>query len=377
ELKKFECIRDVQDEKEVREFISRTFLENVEDEKDRSVLKHLSVLKDGFDYNILRAVFRELNDERYEWEDGKLLREFLSQLMPHIISSTDDRKFNFSHDMVKEAVYSQIEEKNVKEIREKILKILMEREKKTSIDEKNLFVYEETLYQAEELMKVEGEKKELLRVALESSGMLSSYGYHKGIPFMPYEYGKKALNYAEKLEEWLHALLMIEHILYYAKDVLIPEEEARTFYNKLDELYKKALKVDEQKARYYYSFAMRSWAVYALSALHNFEEADSALEKAFKEIGEKDSRLIEDELLWFDAYSALLDVKSDLLRAIGHYEKALKVIEEREKLLEHYKDEITKRWGEKSYYMDKSVVMNGLGALTLCTSKSEDDLKKA
>ncbi|MGC9015130.1 MAG: NB-ARC domain-containing protein, partial [Thermoproteota archaeon] len=201
ELKNFGSIRDVQDEDEVREFISRTFLENVKDEKDRSVLKHLSVLKDGFDYNILRAVFRELNDKRYKWEDGKLLREFLSQLMPHIISSADDRKFNFSHDMVKEAVYSQIE--NVKEVRERILKILIEREKKTPIDEENLFVYEETLYQAEELMKVGGEKKELLGIAHESSGMLSDYGYYKGIPLMSYEYGKKALNYAEKLEEWL------------------------------------------------------------------------------------------------------------------------------------------------------------------------------
>ncbi len=369
ELKKFGCIRDVQDEDEVREFISRTFLENVEDEKDRSVLKHLSVLKDGFDYDILRAVFRKLNDKRYEWEDGKLRREFLSQLMPHIISSTDDRKFNFSHDVVKEAVYSQI--KNDKEVREKILKILMERtiKKEIPIDEKNLFVYEETLYQAEELMKVGGEEKELLGIALESSGTLSDYGYHKGIPLMSYEYGKKALNYAEKLKDWLYALIMIGCVLRYAGDLLILEEEARTFYNKLDELYKKALKVDEQKAKYYYSCAMRSWAFYAGYTLYNFEEAVSALKKAFEEI--------EDELLWFNAYSALLEIKLDLLKDIKRYEEALKVLEESEELLEHYKDEIIKRWGEKSYYMGKSVVMNRLGALTLYTSESEDDLKKA
>jgi tetratricopeptide (TPR) repeat protein len=381
ELKKFECIRDVQDEKEVREFISRTFLENVKGKKDRSVLKHLSVLKDGFDYDILRAVFRKLNDKRYEWEDGKLRREFLSQLMPHIISSADDRKFNFSHDMVKEAVYSQIE--NVKEVRERILKILIERiiietiKKETPINEKNLFVYEETLYQAEELMKVGGEKKELLSIAFGSSGELSKYGYDKGIPLMSYEYGKKALNYAEKLEEWLYALLMIERTLRYAKDVLIPEKEARTFYNKLDELYEKALKVDEQEARYIYSFAMRNWAVYAWHTLGNFEEAASALEKAFKEIGEKDSRLIEDELVWFNAYFVLLDFRSVLLKDIKRYEEASKVLEEEEKLLEHYKDEIVKRWGEKSYYEKKSVVMNEHGVLTLYTSESEDDLKKA
>ncbi|MGC8935685.1 MAG: hypothetical protein ACP5LN_11045, partial [Thermoproteota archaeon] len=278
---------------------------------------------------------------------------------------------------VKEAVYSQIE--NVEEVREKILKILIEREKKTPIDEGNLFVHEEILYQAEELMKVGGEKKELLGIAHESSGMLSDYGYYKGIPLMSYEYGKKALNYAEKLEEWLHALLMIERTLRYAGDVLIPEEETRTFYNKLDELYKKALNVDEQKARYCYSFAMGRWADYAWRMLGNFEEANSALEKAFKEIREKDSRLIEDELLWSHAYSVLLDFKSDLLIDIGRYEEALKVLEEREKLLEkeYYKNEIVKRWGEKSYYMDKSVVMNRLGALTLYTSESEDDLKKA
>jgi tetratricopeptide (TPR) repeat protein len=122
---------------------------------------------------------------------------------------------------------------------------------------------------------------------------------------------------------------------------------------------------------------MRSWAFYAWDTLDNFEEANSALEKAFKEIGEKDSRLIEDELLWSRAHSALLDIKSDLLGDKKDYEEALKVLKESEKLLEHYKDGIIKRWGEKRYYEDKSVVMGKLGELTLRTSESEDDLKKA
>jgi len=117
-LRKFESIKDVQNEKEVKEFISRVFLENVKDERDCNVFKYLSLLKDGFNYDILRAILKILKDERYEWKDEKLRREFLSQFMPHIISHDDKRKiFNFSHDMVKEAAYSKVE--NVEEAREK------------------------------------------------------------------------------------------------------------------------------------------------------------------------------------------------------------------------------------------------------------------
>jgi len=160
ELKKFGSIKDVQNEKEVKEFISRVFLENVKDERDCNVFKYLSLLKDGFDYDILRAILKVLKDERYEWKDEKLRREFLSQFMPHIISHDDKRKiFNFSHDMVKEAAYSKVE--NVEEAREKILEALEEMDKKLS-DEKKAFVNEEIAYQAEKIMELKGENEELV-----------------------------------------------------------------------------------------------------------------------------------------------------------------------------------------------------------------------
>jgi hypothetical protein len=376
ELKKFGSIKDVQNEKEVKEFISRVFLENVKDERDCNVFKYLSLLKDGFDYDILRAILMVLKDERYEWKDKELLREFLSQFMPHIISHDDKRKiFNFSHDMVKEAAYSKVE--NVEEAREKILEALEEIEEELS-DEKKAFVNEEIFYQAEEIIKHKGENEELMNIAFESSKMLANYGYHNvHNPLITYEYGKKALYYAEKLEAWAVALEMTENALFYVNELLIPEKEARTLYNKVDEVFPKAIKLDEDEARYYYAFAIGDWADYALNSLHNDEEASLSLEKALKEVGSKDSRLIKDELLWYDAYSNLLTIKSDLLRLKGDSKEALRVLEEKEELLEYYKDKIISRWGEKSYYKSKSVIMNRLEILTLGTAESENDLKRA
>jgi hypothetical protein len=376
ELKKFGSIKDVQNEKEVKEFISRVFLENVKDERDCNVFKYLSLLKDGFDYDILRAILKVLKDERCEWKDEKLRREFLSQFMPHIISYDANRKiFNFSHDMIKEAAYSKVE--NIEEAREKILEALREMDEKLLAKEKKAFVNEEILYQAEKIIELKGESEELMKVAFASSYMLSDYGYYKRIPLMSYEYGKKALYYAEKLEKWIDALEMAEHVLLCADELLIPEEEARTLYNKVDEVFPKALKLDEDKARYHYAFAMKNWAFYALDLLNDDEEANSSLEKAFKEVGSKDSRLIKDKLSWYNAYSSLLIIKSDLLRLKGDSKEALRVLKEKEELLGYYKDKIISRWGEKGYYGDKSLIMNRLGMLTLSIAESEDDLKRA
>jgi hypothetical protein len=109
-LKEFGSIKNVQDEDEVRGFISRVFIENVKDERDRKVLKYLSLLKNGFDYDILKAILKKFNDKRWKWDNEKLLRGFLSQYMPHIISSPIGEKILiFSHDMVKEVAYSQVE----------------------------------------------------------------------------------------------------------------------------------------------------------------------------------------------------------------------------------------------------------------------------
>jgi len=376
ELKKFGSIKDIQNEEEVKEFVSRVFLENVKDERDCNVFKYLSLLKDGFDYDILRSILMILNDERYKWENEKLLRDFLSQFIPHIISYDNSRKnFNFSHDMVKEAAYSKVE--NVKEAREKTLNILREIDKKLLVDEKKAFVNEEIFYQAEEIMKLKGENEELMKVAFESSYLLANYGYHKYISLVTYEYGEKSLYYAEKLEAWIEALEIARYALYYVDELLIQEEEARTLYNKVNEVFLKALKLNEDLSKYHYAFAMKDWAFYALNSLNNLEEADLSLEKALKEVGSKDSRLIKDELLWCDAYSASLTTKSDLLRRKGDLKEALRLLKEVERLLERYKDKIISRWGEKKYYEDKSVIMNKLGNLTFDTAKSEDDLKRA
>jgi hypothetical protein len=373
-VREFGSIKDVRNEKEVKEFISRIFLENIKDERDRNVFKYLSLLKDGFDYDILRAILKVLKDERYKWEDEKLHREFLSQFMPHIIISHDDKRkiFNFKHDMIKEAVYSQVE--NAEKAREKILKALREMDEKLSEDKK-AFMNEEIFYQAE-ILKHRGENKELMKVAFESSKMLANYAYGR-LPLMTYEYGKKALSYAEKLEKWIELLNIAEHVLFYAYELLIAVEETRILYNKVDEVFPKALKLNQDLARYHYAIATAHWAFYALNSLNNPEEAGSSIEKALKEVGSKDSRLIKDELLWYEAYSLLLLNKADLLQARGKIKEALSVLEERDELLETYKDKIVNRWGEKSYYKSKSVIMNRLAILTLDAAQSEDDLKKA
>jgi len=238
-------------------------------------------------------------------------------------------------------------------------------------------VNEEIFYQAEEIITLKGESKKLMKVAFASSYVLANYGYYKHIPLMAYEYGEKALYYSEKLEAWIEALFMAEHALRYAYELLIPEEEARTLYNKVNEAFPKALKLDEDSARYHYAFAMIAWAFYALHSLNNTKEADSSLEKALKEVGSKDSRKIKDELKWYSAYSAILTVKSDLLRRKRDLKEALRVLEEVERLLEYHKDKIINRWGEKGYYNDKSVIMDRLGVLTLDIAESEDDLKRA
>jgi hypothetical protein len=189
ELNRFGSIKNVQNEDEIKEFISRTFLENVKDKQDLTVFKYLSLLKYGFNYDILKAVFALLKDKRCKWENEKLLREFLSQYMSHIISYDYKRKiFNFSHDMVKEVAYSQV--KNDEETREEILsvllaiivdirKILKEIEEKgiLAIKEEDVSVFEEILYQAEEIMKLKGENKKLVGVAFASSSILAEYGY--------------------------------------------------------------------------------------------------------------------------------------------------------------------------------------------------------
>jgi hypothetical protein len=155
-LKEFGSIKNVQDEDEVKDFISRVFIEK----------------RARFDYDILKAILKKLSDKRWKWDDEKLLREFLSQYMPHIISSPIGEKIlNFSHDMVKEAAYSKVE--NIEKFREKILEALREIDKNLVVDGEKAFVNEEIFYQAEEIITLKGESKKLMKVAFASSYVLA------------------------------------------------------------------------------------------------------------------------------------------------------------------------------------------------------------
>jgi hypothetical protein len=55
---------------------------------------------------------------------------------------------------------------------------------------------------------------------------------------------------------------------------------------------------------------------------------------------------------------------------------ALRVLKEKEELLEYYKDKIIKRWGKKAYYHDKLIIMDERRELMFERAKSENDLKK-
>jgi len=55
--------------------------------------------------------------------------------------------------------------------------------------------------------------------------------------------------------------------LHYTYRLLISEEEARTLYSKVNEVFPKALKLNEDLTRYYYAYAMEHWIVCTLYSL--------------------------------------------------------------------------------------------------------------
>jgi nucleoside-triphosphatase THEP1 len=215
DLDKFGIINDIQNEEEVKDFIKRVFLENVKEEEDLKVLSYLSLLKNGFNYNVLKAILKGLNDERYNWNNGDLYRNFLSKYIDHVLSYDISKEiFNFSHDMVKEAANSQIG--NIEEAREEILKMLKGMKFNQISEEEKVLIYEDIIYQAQELRGEESELSnsiiEYFLKALKVSKELTER-YYTYAPLMTYEYGCKALAYAEKLEKWIEALEIVEHIL--------------------------------------------------------------------------------------------------------------------------------------------------------------------
>ena len=344
ELERFGSIGDVQNEDEVKDFVSRVFEQNVKDKRTREVLMYLSVLQGGFDFDILRAVFKKFGDERCSWEDEKLRREFLSRLTPHIIDYGRLFPFKFSHDMVREAAFS-ILGSEVVEARKMIIEHLKSRKA-------HLVIGAEIIYQAEKLLetvKEPEEREQYLNDILNYAGRLSGVGYEGGFARFFVFYGRKAFEAALKLEKPIEALDAAERILFYAEYLhltKIAEETAE----KLDEIYKEALKIDENKARYRYGLAILAWAKYQLDVLRKMPESEKIVQKVKEIVGELEKPLIKPPLRWFDIYYRGLEIEFDITLEKCEYEKAGRLLSEQRKLLNNFKKTIIDKYGKERYY---------------------------
>ena len=352
ELERFGSIGDVQNEDEVKDFISRVFEQNVKEKRTREVLMYLSVLQGEFDFDILRAVFKKFGDKRGDWKDEKLHREFLSQLTPHIIDYGRLFPFKFSHDMVREAAFSLLGSRVV-EARKMIIEHLKGRKAHPVIDM-------EIIYQAEKLLetvKEPEERKQYLNDILNSAGLLSGVSYEKGFARLSVHYGRKALEAALKLEKPIEALKAAERILFYARYLQLTKVAEETA-EKLDEIYKEALKIDENKARYYYGLAILAWAIYQLDVLRKMPESEKIVQKVKEIVGGPQKPLIKPPLHWFDIYYRGLEIEFDIALEKGEYEKAKRLLGEQEKLLNKFKKHIIDKYEEKNYYLTVSDLEN-------------------
>ena len=352
ELERFGSIGNVKNEDEVKDFVSRVFEQNVKDKREREVLMYLSVLRGGFDFDILRAVFKEFGDKRCDWEDEKLHREFLSQLTSHIIDYGIFFPFEFSHDMVREAAFSILGGKVV-EARKMIIEHLKSREA-------HPVIYAEIIYQAERLLETVKEpegRKQYLNDILNHARPLSEVGYKEGFAWLSVHYGRKAFEAALKLEKPIEALAAAENILFYAEYLQLTKIAEETA-EKLDEIYKEALKMDGNKARYYYGGAMLAWAIYQLNVLRKTPESEKIVQKVKKVIGEPQKPLIKPPLNWFRIYYRGLEIEFDIARQKGRHEKAGRLLSEQGKLLNKFKKTIIDKYGEESYYHGISLLEN-------------------
>ena len=368
-LKSFGSIGDVRNEGDVKDFISRVFLENVRDELGRKALMYLSVLADGFDLEILRAIFKKFGDDRESWDDETLLREFLSPLRPHIIDYNKEGaffRFTFSHDMVKEAAFSTLDSGDVVEARKTILECLKGREAVSITDM-------EIVYQAErllEIVKESREREQLFNDIVEYAGRISTAAYGMGLAFLSVNYGLRAFKAALKVDRPIEALRMAENVIYHAVGLQLTEIAKETS-NVLDSLYEKAVKMDESEARYQYAFAMLAWAIYQLRVLRETDTAEKILQKIKEDvIGGPRKRRIEPPLKWYNAYIRALEIEFTIALQRLDYEKVEVLLNEQEKLLNEFKKSIINEYGEQEYYSDmaelestKADFMFGIGNL--------------
>ena len=236
------------------------------------------------------------------------------------------------------------------------------------------------VYHAEELLKLvsdERKRKELTRLIVEESMDLLEFAYYEGIPSIAIEYSLKIYNYAKELKMWVEALYVAERVLCYAVAAQLREKIAKSIKKELRGIFKKAKKENEEDARCFYARALKSWAFYALNALIDDKEAKSAINEGLSVVGGRDSKLISDELKWYDAYSQLLAIQVDIAMDSGDYDSAMRILKEWRELLDEYKDGIVKRWGEYAYYDDLAVIKDRLGRLTEKIADSEDMLRES
>jgi len=171
-------------------------------------------------------------------------------------------------------------------------------------------------------------------------------------------YGRKAFEAALKLEKPIEALHAAERILFYAEDLQLTKIAEETA-EKLDEIYKEALKIDGNKARYYYGGAMLAWAKYQLDVLRKMSEPEKIVQRVKEIAGEPQKPLIKSPLHWFYVYHRGLEIEFGIVCQKDEYEKARRLLSKQRKLLNKFKKTIIDKYGEESYYHGISLLENG------------------
>ncbi len=360
ELAKLGAIRDVRDEGEVRDFILRIVVENV-DEKDLKLLEYLSVFRGGFNLNMIRTVMKGLGDDRASQGDKELESGLIKPLMrSNIIEPAKEAfPYNFMHGMVREAAYSRLED--LVKAHKFAIEVYRGLRPSAASDA-------EIIHHAEQLLSLEKEeeaRRELIETILECSGRLSTAAYLEGLARLAVEYGFRAFTAASTLRKPVEALIAAEKALRYAADAQLARSRAEELHGALEKLYHEALKLDEDKARLGYASALWGWAIYTLNALRDMEEAEKALEEALEAVGGPENRHIKDPLKWYERYSAVLAVKADVAMLWGRYGEARKLLQEWRELFKEFKERRIAEHGEEAYFRDLAVLESQLADLAL------------
>jgi len=317
-----------------------------------------------------------VNEVSYQDAEDQVLQFLNSGLVRELIKLEGKQVYSFCYDFLwlKDCIYE----------------LVLSDEEKRSIHE-NILEYSKsgkrtfrkdvmTVYYAEELLKSisnKEEMEELVRLIIDRYMNLVRCAVYVGMSSIAAYYGLKTYNYAKELEMWIKALEAAEATLYHATAIQLSEEIAKSIKDELRGIFEKAKEVNEEDARYCYARALSSWAFYARKILRDIEEAESAVNEGLSVIGGRDSKLISDELEWYDVYSRLLTNQADIAMSRGDYDSAMRILEEKRELLDEHRDRIIERWGEYAYYDGLAVIEDRLGKLTLMIADSEDKLKES